>query len=584
MKQRHLYLFLFSLLMFALLCPPAISATPLVSPSEAVEKPVIIIDPGHGGVDAGTTAGIRHEKTYNLIISEYLRDLLTEHGGFEVYLTREDDETYLKFLPRALYIPEHHGDFLLSIHCNSSTVSYANGVSAITSAIPPYSAFDLGETILAGISEKTGLKNKGVETREDTGDELGVYYWNAEKNWDMPGGSYLKTVSDYFSMNTWSSKFGIPSLIVEHGYLSNAHDREIIDNDENLKKIAEAEAAALIDYYYGHTHVYTEEKVTDFPSNCSMDGTQSYHCTVCGIKKDTESLPAAPDAHFFRQSASKLATCEEEGFIEYVCQISYNLNDKGLPTTVHTHKEILPKKDHAYEKTEANLPTCTQKGITSFYCSICGDTYSEEIPQTGHTPDANSICTVCGINTESGEIPTTDTSAHESAGPDACSHIFTEQSHVAPSCETEGKTVSVCSLCGEEMIEEAAALGHDLIVSLDTPAVCEKDGYYRARCIRCGKEIADTRPAPGHTYAEESEQNGVITKRCSLCGVTTTEQIAPKESTQLFRSPLFITVCAIILFQAVFLVVMGLHRRKVNKPFGKANNYTIEENDTDIDL
>ncbi|MBQ2120442.1 MAG: hypothetical protein II197_05745, partial [Peptococcaceae bacterium] len=46
--------------------------------------------------------------------------------------------------------------------------------------------------------------------------------------------------SDYFSINTWGSKFGVPSLIVEHGYLSNSGDRALMDQDETLRKIAEA--------------------------------------------------------------------------------------------------------------------------------------------------------------------------------------------------------------------------------------------------------------------------------------------------------------------------------------------------------
>ncbi len=456
----------FACFLFALVISASLYAPISVFADEDTEKPVIIIDPGHGGIDGGTTVGIRTEKVYNLLMSLYLKEELLSHGGFEVVLTREDD-TYLKYLPRALPIITYHGDLLLSLHCNSSSYTSVNGAEAITSLIEPYSAYTLGSSILAKINEKTGIVNRGVKTREDTGDKLGIYFWDKEKNWDIPGASHLKTVSDYYSMNTWASKFGVPSLIIEHGYLSNSGDRALIDQDETLRSMAKAEAEALIAYYYGHTHTYTAEKVVDFPSSCSLNGTKSYHCTVCGIKKDTEPLPPAPDSHLYRQSASMKATCTEDGFIEYTCQISFNLNDKGYSTPVHTHREVLPKQGHAYEIvsdtsaghgtdgehkevckncgdtiitisqgdphryeiTEEHPADCTSDGRITYTCGDCGHSYTEEIPAKGHQSIGTGICAVCGLNltgetieaetdaaeTEAGETDAVETEAAETS-------------------------------------------------------------------------------------------------------------------------------------------------------------------------
>lgn len=151
----------------------------------------------------------------------------------------------------------------------------------------------------------------------------------------MPGDSSLGKKSDYYSVNTWCSKFGVPSIIVEHGYLSNSEDAKIIDDDENLKKIAKAEAEALAEYYFGHTHSFSAERLVDHPANCTLDGAMSYRCIVCGAKTGTVSIPRDPNAHYWRISSSKAATCTEDGFIERVCQISYNLNDKGYDCEVH---------------------------------------------------------------------------------------------------------------------------------------------------------------------------------------------------------------------------------------------------------
>lgn len=56
------------------------------------QRPTIILDPGHGGVDGGAQANGVSEKEVNLAISLQLRDLLSAQG-FRVIMTREDDRS-----------------------------------------------------------------------------------------------------------------------------------------------------------------------------------------------------------------------------------------------------------------------------------------------------------------------------------------------------------------------------------------------------------------------------------------------------------------------------------------------------------
>lgn len=71
---------------------PATVLTGITSIEESAikEKPLIIIDPGHGGVDGGACANGLIEKDINLAISLNLRDLLSTQG-FRVIMTREED-------------------------------------------------------------------------------------------------------------------------------------------------------------------------------------------------------------------------------------------------------------------------------------------------------------------------------------------------------------------------------------------------------------------------------------------------------------------------------------------------------------
>ncbi len=589
--------------------------TPVCADSEKI---VVILDAGHGGMDGGSDKGIRTEKEYNLILAQYVAEALRANGNFEVRLTREDD-TYLQFLERALYIREYNADILISLHCNSNEDSSVKGNMALVSVIDKFNASTLAGKILDAISSAVDINCGNVATREDTGDSLGVYYWNDEYQWDMPGERSSGTVSDYFSINTWSSKFGTPSIIVEHGYVSNAHDREILDSDENLKKIAYAEAQAVIDFYTGHTHQWPSEKTVDYPSNCTLTGTKSYRCQICGMKSATESLPAAPDTHYWRQTASLAATCTEDGYIEYICQISDNLNSKGYPCEVHYYTATLPETGHNYQVIEdtqaghgkdghyiqkclycgdvieevrpgdphqyeitANIPpTCTEDGGVAYACTVCGDSYTETIPALGHdfeeierveiSGDTNGYilykCRTCGE--EKREILS------------ACEHEYTNRIETPATCETNGKISETCSKCGYVHEEILPATGHTLTVMMDVPPTCENEGYYRAECSVCGAKFIENRPAIGHTYIIKEETQHILTKVCQICGQEITEEITRRNLLSIFQNPAAAIILCVILIQLIAIPVIVVyhhrHQKKLSEIRRKTETYYENE-------
>ena len=67
---------------------PAAPAKP-AGPPDA--RPVVVIDPGHGGVDNGTRSGDEMEKNLVLAFGVALRDRLEKSGKYQVVMTRSDD-------------------------------------------------------------------------------------------------------------------------------------------------------------------------------------------------------------------------------------------------------------------------------------------------------------------------------------------------------------------------------------------------------------------------------------------------------------------------------------------------------------
>ena len=449
---------------------------------EADGKIIIAIDPGHGGIDGGTDVGTYPEKYYNFKLSEYLRDALLEDGRFTVVMTRDDD-VYIKYFPRVITAAMANADLIISMHCNTIYESYVNGSSAYVSLIDRFNASDLAGQLLTAIEGASGIRAGRVQTRSDTGDSYGVYYWSYEHQWDMPGASYLGQISDYYSINTCGSKMGIRSIIIEHGYLSNPSDLSKLDNDDTLRAIARAEADAIIQYYTGHEHVFGEYE-TDFPSNCMFTGTESRRCAICGAKSGTRPLPEDPDNHFWRETSKTEATCETDGYASYVCQITFNLNHKGYDCDVHEYSEVIPAYGHDYVTIEDSQPTHAVPGRLYMRCSRCG----KEIVEMRY-----------------GE-----------------GHDFAVTRHEDADCEHDGFTEYTCTVCGETKTETEPALGHDYQVTSESPATHLEDGYVTRTCSRCGAEETEIIPAEGHSPVQAEDGSTY----CSVCG----EPLSPAET------------------------------------------------------
>lgn len=179
------------------------------------QKVMVCIDAGHGGKDAGSVSsnGKRYEKEDNLRIALRVKEKL-EAQGISVILTREDD-TFVSLGNRCKIANWRGADLFVSLHRNSS--EKGNGVEIWVSEESDEISEKLALDILTNL-EKVGIQqNRGVKsgTSENNG-------------------------SDYFvNRNT-----KMPSCLIELGFISNAKDNELLD--ENLEEYAEAIAKGIL--------------------------------------------------------------------------------------------------------------------------------------------------------------------------------------------------------------------------------------------------------------------------------------------------------------------------------------------------
>ena len=200
----------------------------------------IVLDPGHGGSDPGALGFGLRESDLTLSIGKYCQQTLSQYAKTKVYMTRTSD-TFVDLKPRADFAKSVGADLFVSLHINSSSASSANGAEIwVPSPGTWFPAFNgVGEDLACEMLSK--LKALGLADRDTVWDSYEV---NGEKKY-YPDGSW----ADSLSVIRNCREAGIMAILVEHGFISNQSDAKFLSSEANLKKLGEADAQGIVDYY-----------------------------------------------------------------------------------------------------------------------------------------------------------------------------------------------------------------------------------------------------------------------------------------------------------------------------------------------
>ncbi|MEQ8899332.1 MAG: N-acetylmuramoyl-L-alanine amidase [Roseovarius sp.] len=95
------------------------------------EKLLVVLDPGHGGIDPGAENDGDDEKTLMLSFARELRDELLRAGGFDVALTREEDK-FVSLERRVAIAHKLGADVFVSLHADALSEGRATGATVYT--------------------------------------------------------------------------------------------------------------------------------------------------------------------------------------------------------------------------------------------------------------------------------------------------------------------------------------------------------------------------------------------------------------------------------------------------------------------
>ncbi|MFE6079090.1 N-acetylmuramoyl-L-alanine amidase [Paenibacillus sp. NPDC057886] len=190
------------------------NVTPVpVTPVGDSGRKVVVIDPGHGGKDPGSTSITnKPEKEYNLALALKVQALLLNEPDIELVMTRDGD-TYPTRPERVQLANQLNADVFVSIHGNN-VESSPQATGTETFYYQRSSSKELANIIHQRLVKAMGLKDRGVKNGN------------------------LEVIRDTT----------MPAVLLEVGFLSNVMDEELMSSDVVQMKAAQAIADGIKEY------------------------------------------------------------------------------------------------------------------------------------------------------------------------------------------------------------------------------------------------------------------------------------------------------------------------------------------------
>lgn len=243
---------------------------PALSPKKKAErayKPIIVIDPGHGGHDSGAMKYGTVEKNVVLAFANVLRDKLAKTGQYKVLMTRDTD-TFVELDERRAFAERNNAALFIAVHADYAT---SNARGATIFSLRSDVADDLkssarGEMVKKALTSPRAEAIKKVGGEKEVSavksilDDLASQEVSATKDRaKLFAGAVIEKMSDTTEMRSspdQQAAFRVlktaqfPSVLIELAYVTNRKDAENLKSDEWRSEVADSIVTA-VDNYFG---------------------------------------------------------------------------------------------------------------------------------------------------------------------------------------------------------------------------------------------------------------------------------------------------------------------------------------------
>jgi N-acetylmuramoyl-L-alanine amidase len=229
---------------------------PAIAGPQDASRPLVVIDPGHGGFDPGAGAGEVKEKAVALAIALALRERLLESGGIRVAMTREDDR-FVSLSRRPSIARDLGADLFVSIHADSAEADGARGASVYV--LSERGSSDAAARFAA--RENRADVVNGVSLAE-TSDSVGAILLDLSQR-EAQSGSVelaqlvLRELEGKLPLHRNGLESAglavlkapdVPSILFETGYISNPDEAAYLNSTEGRATVVDAAARAIRAY------------------------------------------------------------------------------------------------------------------------------------------------------------------------------------------------------------------------------------------------------------------------------------------------------------------------------------------------
>jgi N-acetylmuramoyl-L-alanine amidase len=220
-------------------------------------KALIVIDPGHGGIDPGALGSNAMEKNITLAVAKQLRQQLLATGRFRVVLTRDKD-VFIPLRDRFKIARDKNADLFISLHADSNPSTQARGASVYTLSDK---ASDAEAEALATKENKSDVI-AGVDLSKENQTVSGILIDLAQRETTNMSSRFASILVNDLRNETMmlqnSHRFAgfavlkapdVPSVLLEMGYVSSSADEQLLTNAKHQKKLAGAVSRAIENYF-----------------------------------------------------------------------------------------------------------------------------------------------------------------------------------------------------------------------------------------------------------------------------------------------------------------------------------------------
>lgn len=238
-------------------------AEPAVAPPAPVAAPadsrqLVVIDPGHGGIDPGAVVAAIAEKAVVLSFGQRLKETLEASGRYRVLMTRDDDR-FVSLGDRVKVARAAGADLFVSIHADSLT--QAQEVRGATVYTGSERATDAESARLAAKENQADAVG-GLEMAEEVQDVAGILMDLAKRETRTFSSVFARNLVEKLGASVKMHKVplrsagfkvlgapDVPSVLIELGYMSSPKDAELLNSEAWRRQAVGAVSAAIDDYF-----------------------------------------------------------------------------------------------------------------------------------------------------------------------------------------------------------------------------------------------------------------------------------------------------------------------------------------------